>query len=500
MHHSRLRGRHLRNELLWTICIPVMILSFLPNSFGMPSWYNCSSSSNCIAPGCVCASIAPPKRLSPSETPQFILLTHDDAINPFSNKVMRAVTDGRVNPNGCNAPATWFTLQQGSDCGTVKRLWEDNHEIALHTVNHVALYINFEGKKEEMLGVRQWLNQTCGIPLEDLVGYRVPYLVHNPEVRQIMYEAGLMYDASMISVFSEDSQVENRPGQRVFPFTMDHGIPIDCNWNYPDGQCNGSTEMYPGLWEVPLWELQNQAGDHLYTMDPEGDVLGLLQENFNMNYQNNRAPFGIFVHATWFDPYKTDAVNKFLDWAMSFPDVWVVTTTQLVKWMQNPVPTSQMADWLTCRPVNLTKGIAEARCQLYTVQEGDSSYSIAIKFGVVTEDMLAINPEIGDGDALVPGEELRIPPFDDDCVGDAVFSVTGPGQVKPTYKAPEESSSTEIVTPPSFLESSGINMTMMLEGRPQIAFQTDLEVPLEAAIARALDLDSSAGAVAAFTC
>ncbi len=45
-----------------------------------------------------------------------ILLTHDDAVNALSSKVVRAVTDNIVNPNGCNVPATFYTLVAGSDC------------------------------------------------------------------------------------------------------------------------------------------------------------------------------------------------------------------------------------------------------------------------------------------------------------------------------------------------------------------------------------------------
>ena len=487
----------LRASLIVTLLFSVQLCHL---SYGMPDWYNCTAD-NCVAPDCMCASIAPPGGLAPEETPQFILITHDDAINPLSDKVIRSVTNGRVNPNGCNVPATWFTLQLGSDCAFVKKLWEQNHEIALHTVTHAALYLNYEGKEAEMMGVQEWLNSTCGIPLEDLVGYRTPYLVHNAEVREIMEAEGLLYDSSMISVFSEDSLVSTKPGERVFPFTMDHGIPINCNWNYPDGQCDPQQEKYPGLWEIPLWELQNQAGDHLYTMDPKGDVFSLLQENFKMNYDNNRAPFGIFVHATWFDAYTTGALNKFLDWAQEQPDVWLVTATQLLKWMQDPVPASQMGEWLTCRPVNLTAVNAEARCQLYTVQDGDSSYNIATKFGIVTDDLLSENPEVGSGDALSVGDELRIPPFGSDCVGDAVKRVTGPGQVELTEIQPTEGAQgTETVADicgPGLYENlapiAGINVTMMLEGRPEVAFQTDLKSPLESAIALGLGIENYHG-------
>lgn len=411
----------------------LLFCSLLGISCGVPDWYQCDETT-CKAPSCRCASIAPPNGLTPETTPQFILITHDDAINPFSNKVVRSVIDTHTNPNGCNVPATWYTLQQGSDCATIKKLYDENSEIALHTVNHNRLLPNYQGGeealKEEMFGVRKWLNEECGIPLEDLAGFRAPYLINNPQTRKALAEEKILYDSSMIQAFSQGGLMSTAPGQRVFPFTMDRGIPIDCNWNYPDGQCNGTTESYAGLWEVPLWELQNEAGEHLFSMDPEGDVFNIYKENFDMNYNNNRAPFGIFLHAPWFNDKNTRALNQFMDYAMSLPDVWAITTRQLVEWMKNPVPASQMAEWLKCKPVSLSAPLGDTRCQSYTVQTGDTAYDVATSFAVLLDDFLLANPNIGDGTKMDVGTQVRIPPWGDDCTGDAVKQVTGPGQVQ----------------------------------------------------------------------
>jgi len=418
----------------------LLFCSILGLAFGVPDWYDCNET-NCKAPACRCASIAPPNGLTPEKTPQFILITHDDAINPFSNKVVRSVIDIHTNPNGCNVPATWYTLQQGSDCATVKKLYDENSEIALHTVNHNRLLPNYAGGEkallQEMFGVRTWLNEECGIPLEDLVGYRTPYLVNNPQTRKALFEEKLLYDSSMIQAFSQGGPMSNQPGQRVFPFSMDRGIPIDCNWNYPDGQCNGTTESYPGLWEAPLWELQNAAGEHLFSMDPEGDVFNIYKENFDMNYNNNRAPFGVFLHAPWFTDKNTRALNQFMDYAMSLPDVWAITTRQLIEWMKDPVPASQMGEWLKCKPVSLSTPLGDVRCQSYTVQSGDTAYDVATRFAVLLDDFLLANPSIGDGTTMGVGTQVRIPPWGDDCIGNAVKQVTGPGQAQSSSPAGE---------------------------------------------------------------
>ena len=43
---------------------------------------------------------------------------HDDSINQLQNRVVRAVTDGFKNPNGCNVPATWWVNRRppSADC------------------------------------------------------------------------------------------------------------------------------------------------------------------------------------------------------------------------------------------------------------------------------------------------------------------------------------------------------------------------------------------------
>jgi LysM repeat protein len=461
--------------------VVLFLLAMVQSVRSFPSWYACDAT-NCKAPDCRCASLMPPNGLTPEETPQIITITHDDAVNPLSNKVVKAVIDKHTNPNGCNAPATWFTLQTGSDCATVKKLYDENSEIAVHTVNHLRLDPSFAGGEQamadEMFGVRAWLNTSCGIPLEDLVGFRAPYLISNQKTRALLQKEGMLYDSSMISAFSQGSEVSSAPGQRPFPFTMDRGIPINAEWNYPDGQCNCSTESYPGMFELPMYELQNAAGEHLASMDPEGDVFNIYRENFDMNYNNNRAPFGVYLHAPWFNDRTTAALNQFMEYAMAKPDVWVLTMRQLAEWMKNPVPASKMGEWLTCKNVTLTPAVGTLRCQQYTVQEGDSAYSVATSFAVTLDDFLLSNPSIGTGENMKPGDLVAIPPWDDGCVGEAIRPVTGPGQVQSEDPSQDPSSTKDpckihIVIP----EDTWDNVAAKFSVKPEDLRKANPDVP-----------------------
>ena len=64
----------------------------------------------------------------------------------------------------------------------------------------------------------------------------------------------------------------------------------DCSWIGPPYQVCTDTERYPGLWEVPMWDLQANPtnSEGAFTMDPEGDVYAYLLKNFKWTYEVQR--------------------------------------------------------------------------------------------------------------------------------------------------------------------------------------------------------------------
>ena len=74
-----------------------------------------------------------------------IILTFDDAINVenwqiYQEKIFQAK---RKNPNGCPIRGTFFVSHQYSDYQKIQKLWEQNHEIALHSITHRGPEGNF---------------------------------------------------------------------------------------------------------------------------------------------------------------------------------------------------------------------------------------------------------------------------------------------------------------------------------------------------------------------
>ncbi|KAI7837264.1 hypothetical protein COHA_008878 [Chlorella ohadii] len=387
-----------------------------------PAWYSCDPE-KCQLPECVCASDSAPGALAPDDVPQFILLTHDDAITAATDANIRAVITNHKNKNGCNMPATFFVLKKDTDCELARKFYEENSELAIHSTTHVQLTEPFPGGPDalaaEMFGARDFLNQTCGIPLEDLVGFRTPLLAHNPPVRQALAKAGFLYDSSIPEVWPGASSPNATA--RLFPYTMDYGIPQNCAY-FQGARCEES-ERYPGLWQVPLLEMEQPGGELVAVMDPGQQAEGglgyganvteaglsadaleeLLRTNFDFSYNGNRAPFGLYVHTPWFTKDTIEGTNRFLEYALQLDGVYAVTVRQVIEWLQDPVPVSEMDAWLQCKDVNV-----------HTVKSGETGGVIAGIYGVSLADLAAANNGT-DLNVIGVGEKLNIPPFDDSC-------------------------------------------------------------------------------------
>lgn len=137
---------------------------------------------------------------------------------------------------------------------------------------------------------------------------------------------------SIVEYWKTDSSPSS--DARLWPYSMDYGIPQACDWTAPSGNCT-ATERWPGLFEVPLqvsaglllhcrctgpWlrhlftlactaragflqAMENATGNALYSMDPDAvsaaQLLSLLMQNFRYSYDANRAPMGVYVHTPW---------------------------------------------------------------------------------------------------------------------------------------------------------------------------------------------------------
>ncbi|BFZ10843.1 hypothetical protein BsWGS_13882 [Bradybaena similaris] len=187
--------------------------------------------------------------------------------------------------------------------------------------------------------MRENLIKRSGIPRESVKGFRVPFLqLGSDNMYSALYDSKFVYDTSMFT----GSQWEG--GDPVWPFTLDY---VPSNTYCQHGPC--PTKQYPGMWEIPVQRWYGLDG-HSCAM-PDGcsstgdaeETLEYLKSNFRRFYNTNRAPFGIFVHARWFNSeHNLEGLDRFIDYLLTLDDVYFVTPSQVIDWMKNPTPLSEI--------------------------------------------------------------------------------------------------------------------------------------------------------------
>lgn len=297
----------------------------------------------------VTPSTCPPSDLSVANTPQIVLLTFDDSVTTASCALVMQVLTNHFNPNGHAVKATFFVSLGGNyDFVSIRRLYDAGHEIALHTMTHTTDETATVGRwQQEIAGEKRTLCKLCGIPSEEIVGFRAPFLKPNDNLFRVLSKRDFLYD----STFQEGlSGLSSSPTNMIWPYTLDHGLQQVTQGKYnPNGN-------YPGLFEIPLWnQFTNMTS--VSTMDPpetlsSNDVVALWKTNFLSRYNGNRAPYGLFLHAStqnqWLSnptnsAWRVGALREFIGWALAQPDTWFISCRDLIDYMLAPVPAAAAA-------------------------------------------------------------------------------------------------------------------------------------------------------------
>lgn len=229
-----------------------------PQPLPPPSRAACSSLACEPANGCMCASNSPPGTLNALSVPQFIVLTNDDAVTAATQALILNVTERHSNPNACKIPATWFVTAEGSNATLLSKLYARGHSIS---TNGAKLKAN--PTVDEIIAGKLWLNQSAGIPMEDVTGFRAPFQLFTPAQRAALSANGFRYDSSITELVGTTTSPAK--DQLLWPYTMDYGIPQSCS--VAGGVCTTS-ERYAGLWEFPMWTTYDESGNNAGAMDP----------------------------------------------------------------------------------------------------------------------------------------------------------------------------------------------------------------------------------------
>jgi hypothetical protein len=290
----------------------------------------------CRLPDCKCGDTLAPGNMDPKLIPQVVLLTFDDAVNDLNWEIYEELFSGRTNPNGCPILATFYVSHEWTDYGQVQTLYSRGHEMASHSVTH-SFGEKFSKSQwfKEINGQREILNMYGGVKMNDVRGMRAPFLqIGGNKMFEMLYDANFTYDSSM-PIF------ENSPP--MWPYTLDYQLAHECMIT----PC--PTKSFPGVWEVgmTMWvDLRGgrcSMGDACSNPTDEDGVYEMLMKNFNRHYKSNRAPFGLFYHSAWFNTvHHRRGFLRFMNTVNSLPDVFFVTNWQMLQWMRQPTPISEI--------------------------------------------------------------------------------------------------------------------------------------------------------------
>ena len=299
----------------------------------------------CKPPNCRCAGVDIPGGLTPSKTPQIVLISFDDGLRTQDYEGFYAsVFNGRKNPNGCQIGLTFFASHYYTNYALLEDINKQyGYEMAVHTIDHntnsLTTKEEFTG---EIMGMKEILCMWGNVSSNSVRGFRAPFLATNEAEIQVLYDNKFLYEASM----STDTM--------YWPFTLDYKSPL-CN-----APATCPNNAYPGLWIVPVINLQQKSGYPCNMLDactdPQSnqDWIDLLTNNFNAHYNGNRAPMGIYAHSSWFyrGQGRDGVLKTFLDKLATMQDVFVITHAQMLDWVRNPTPLDQIKNFVpwNCSP------------------------------------------------------------------------------------------------------------------------------------------------------
>jgi peptidoglycan/xylan/chitin deacetylase (PgdA/CDA1 family) len=281
----------------------------------------------------------------------------------------------------------------------VKRAWNaamvQGHEIGNHTRSHshgmafdAATWMNEIQQNITFISQPFDPNEVnfspdaskgIGVDPDDIVGFRTPFLEYNDATLSVEKQLGFHYDCSIEDGYQYDQDGTNY----LWPYTLDNGSPgheILVEWG-----SKPPITPHPGLWEMPVHPVivppDDRAAEYgippglrakLHALQSWFDVdsgkitgfdynlwvsfrmtkaefLATLKHTLDLRLEGNRAPFMFGAHTDYYSSKYTavpnatlqerqEAIEEFLDYALSKSMVRVKSNREILEWVRNPDP------------------------------------------------------------------------------------------------------------------------------------------------------------------
>lgn len=316
-----------------------------------------------------------PGGFSSNEVPQLIVIGSDDNASASAMRWMTGELASRTNKDGSALRMSYYSntaYWQGNSqlVEAHKEAYAAKHELANHTVDH-PYCIEHETAWDPTTPVKKWwttndlvtqqiqpvmdaLVSQIGVSLDEIYGFRTPFLGFSDNTFEAIYEVGIIYDCSI----GEGGSA----GNYYWPYTLDSEPPGLPNWWTSQPLHNVTLSTYEGLWELPaynfvgpsgpiggldynMWAATNSGGHALNKQQS----IDALKNTLDAMYNGNRTPFTVGVHSQMYEGTESDFPNitaeadrkavftAFLDYAITFENAWFVSGAQAINYMRRPV-------------------------------------------------------------------------------------------------------------------------------------------------------------------
>lgn len=281
----------------------------------------------------------------------------------------------------------------------VKRAWRNafigGHEVGNHTHNHAnGGQFSVTQWQEELDTCTDWLGKPfdpeeststpdnskgIGVPPAKIYGFRAPFLEYTNNTFSALRNRDFRYDCTIEDGYQADHDGTNYH----WPYTLDNGSSghdVLVAWGVKE-----PITGHPGLWELPAHPVVVPPDDKCQEYGvPQGfrsrikavlpwfdestgkvtgldytlwialeltksEVLAILKYTLDLRIQGNHAPFMFGTHSDFYAssyayaPNATlqerqEAIEEFVDYALSHDFVRVVSMKEVLDWVRNPSP------------------------------------------------------------------------------------------------------------------------------------------------------------------
>jgi len=331
------------------------------------------------------ASQKPPCGLTPAQVPQFVAIGFDD------NGQVGGMT-WAVDMLKNRGKASFFLTCTYMQAAAWKAAYLAGHEIGNHTVTHATdRNVGLSRWLQEMTDCNTYITSQLGVPAEEVVGFRTPFLKYANDTLKAVKQVGFRYDTSIEEGYEwDDTANASQDGTNFFwPYTLDGRSPghtTQVSW----GEGLVEIEPHAGLWELPVYAVVVPPDEKCQQYGVESglrtrlkqrqtwfDVNGGLITGFDYNLwastsvggfamtkaefvatlkytldqrlAGNRSPFLFGAHTDYYvaswnqnaagTPSETDrraAIEEFLDYAKSKQEVEITTYKRVLEYVRNP--------------------------------------------------------------------------------------------------------------------------------------------------------------------